>query len=142
MQSDGLAKDFNSVLIVDDASIVRISARNTLRSLGIGNIEEADSVEAAWNLIVRKLESQHKIDLILCDWMMPGQDGMCLIRKIKADERFADIPVVLVTSERAEDKVLEALQVGFAGYIPKPLSLNALKNKLLSVRSLMQRKNA
>ena len=121
---------------------MRISARNTLRSLGIGNIEEADSVEAAWNLIVRKLESQHKIDLILCDWMMPGQDGMCLIRKIKADERFADIPVVLVTSERAEDKVLEALQVGFAGYIPKPLSLNALKNKLLSVRSLMQRKNA
>ncbi|MDR3175299.1 MAG: response regulator [Desulfovibrio sp.] len=76
-------------------------------------------------------------DLILLDIMMPGMDGYGAIRLLKADARWADIPVIFLTSRTDENSELEGLSLGAIDYVTKPFSapllLKRIENHLLIV---------
>ncbi|MCL2207506.1 MAG: response regulator [Fibromonadales bacterium] len=63
-----------------------------------------------------------KPDLILLDINMPGMNGYDAIKKLKADNRYADIPVIFLTARDDKESVLEAIKLGAAGYVRKPFS--------------------
>ena len=77
-------------------------------------------------------------DLILLDVEMPEINGYDTIRKLKADDRFANIPVIFLTSKNDDNSELEGLDLGAVDYIPKPFSgpllLKRISNQLLIVQ--------
>lgn len=116
------------VLIVDDSAAIRKILQRVLRQadVPIGQVFEAgDGLEA---LEMMKTQS---IGLVMTDINMPNMDGIQLLTKVKAVEAWKDVPVVLVTTEGSQAKVLEAAQLGAAGYVRKPFTADQIKEKLL-----------
>ncbi len=100
------------VLIVDDSAAIRKILQRVLRQaeLPLGQIFEAgDGVEA-----LKALESQ-RVDLVLADINMPNMDGLQLLTQIKASDKWKHLPVVMVTTEGGESKVMSAAKLGAAG---------------------------
>jgi two-component system chemotaxis response regulator CheY len=115
------------VLIVDDSAAIRKILQRVLRQaeVPVGNIFEAgDGLEA-----IEKLKTE-KIGLILSDVNMPNMNGLELLSHLKASEAWKDLPVVIVSTEGSQAKVLEAVQLGAAGYVRKPFNTEQIKEKL------------
>lgn len=113
-------KPLLNVLIVDDSAVMRKILERSLRQthMGIGDILEAgDGCEA-----LEKLGTDLSVQVIFTDVNMPNMDGLELLRELKKSEKLKNVPVVLVTTEGTESKVLQALSLGAAGYIRKPFT--------------------
>jgi two-component system chemotaxis response regulator CheY len=61
---------------------------------------------------------------------MPNMDGLELLRNLKANAAWRDIPVVMVTTEGSKAKVMEAVELGALGYVRKPFTADQIKDKL------------
>ena len=119
-----------NVLIVDDSSAIRKILQRVLRQVEapISEIyEAADGVEA-----LAVLESQ-KVSFVLSDINMPNMDGLQLLSEIKNRAEFKSLPVVMITTEGAQNKVLEAVNLGAAGYVRKPFTPEQIKEKLVGI---------
>lgn len=68
-----------------------------------------------------------EVDLILLDLNMPGMGGKEFLRRIKGDDRFDTIPVVILTSSNSDQDVLETYKLHAAGYIKKPVTLDGFR---------------
>jgi|SRR5208283_3713785 len=115
------------VLIVDDSAAIRKILQRVLRQADVQlNLvyEAGDGAEA---LVVL---SKQKVDLILSDINMPNMDGLELLGKLKADAALKNVPVIMVSTEGSQTKVLEAVQLGAAGYVRKPFTPDQIKEKL------------
>ncbi|MDX2283295.1 MAG: response regulator [Bacteroidia bacterium] len=69
-------------------------------------------------------------DMILCDWMMPGMDGIELCKQIKTNRLLADIPVVMVTCRTEKDARVQAIEAGVAEFISKPVRIPDLLGRV------------
>lgn len=105
-----------TILIVDDEAPIREMLRLSLELKGFNCIEAGDAVSAHSAII------DNKPDLVLLDWMMPGTNGLELIRRLKRDPSTAEIPVILLTAKADEDNKIHGLDVGADDYITKPFS--------------------
>ena len=118
-----------NVLVVDDSKIMRNIVKNTFASLDIPcKFFEADNGKTAWDELLKE-----KMDLILLDWNMPQLSGIELLKRIRGDERYANLPVIMVTSEAAKYNVVEALQMGATDYIIKPVNERKFKDKITKI---------
>ena len=118
-----------NVLVVDDSKIMRNIVKNTFATLDIlCKFFEADNGKTAWE----KLE-ETEMDLVLLDWNMPQLSGIEFLQRVRADERYAGLPVVMVTSEAAKYNVIEALQKGATDYIVKPVNEQKFKDKITKI---------
>ncbi|QOL27107.1 MULTISPECIES: chemotaxis response regulator CheY [Thalassotalea] len=113
------------VLVVDDFSTMRRIVKNLLRDLGFTNIQEADDGSTALPML-----QGGDFDFVVTDWNMPGMQGIDLLRAIRADEKLAHIPVLMVTAEAKKEQIVMAAQAGVNGYIVKPFTAATLKTKL------------
>ena len=113
------------ILIVDDFSTMRRIIKNLLRDLGFTNTVEADDGNTA--LPILRLGS---IDFLVTDWNMPGMSGIDLLRQVRADEKLKHLPVLMVTAEAKREQIIEAAQAGVNGYVVKPFTAQALKDKI------------
>jgi two-component system chemotaxis response regulator CheY len=116
------------ILIVDDFATMRRILKNILKQLGFKNIVEADDGTTAWEL----LENQ-TVDLIISDWNMPKMTGLELLKKVRADSRYAKTPFLMVTAEAQKQNVIEAVQAGVSNYVVKPFTAEAISDKLEKV---------
>ena len=117
------------LLVVDDSSTMRRIIKNTLARLGYKDVlEGADGVEG-WNV----LDSNPEIDMLITDWNMPEMNGLELVKKVRADSRFTDLPIIMVTTEGGKAEVITALKAGVNNYIVKPFTPQVLKEKLGAV---------
>jgi two-component system chemotaxis response regulator CheY len=117
------------ILIVDDSAAIRKILGRVLKQaeLPVGNIFEAgDGSEA-----IEQLKTQ-SIGLILSDINMPVMNGLEMLSHIKANEAWKSIPVMMVSTEGSQAKVLEAVRLGAAGYVRKPFNAEQIKEKLAS----------
>jgi two-component system chemotaxis response regulator CheY len=115
------------VLIVDDSAAIRKILQRVLRQteVPIGNILEAgDGVEAL------ALLEQQKVGLILSDINMPNMDGLEMLSKVKSIEAYKSVPVIMITTEGNQNKVMEAVSLGASGYVRKPFTTEQIKEKL------------
>jgi two-component system chemotaxis response regulator CheY len=116
-----------NVLVVDDSAAIRKILQRVLRQteMPLGDIFEAgDGAEA-----LDVLNSQ-QIGLVLSDVNMPNMDGLQLLAEIKRKEALKTIPVVMITTEGSQNKVLEAVGLGASGYVRKPFTTEQIKEKL------------
>jgi two-component system chemotaxis response regulator CheY len=64
---------------------------------------------------------------------MPNMDGIELLTQIRANAAWKEIPVVMITTEGSQQKVLEAVDLGAAGYVRKPFTADQIKEKLVGL---------
>lgn len=117
-----------SILLVDDFATMRRIIKNILRQLQFNNILEADDGTTAWELLQRQ-----KVDFIISDWNMPNMTGLELLRKVRGDERFKDLPFLMVTAEAQQENILEAAQAGVSNYVIKPFTPDVLEQKIKKI---------
>ncbi len=113
------------ILIVDDFSTMRRIIKNLLRDLGFSNTVEADD-----GLTALPILQAGGIDFLVTDWNMPGMQGIDLLKKVRADEKLKNLPVLMVTAEQKREQIIEAAQAGVNGYIVKPFTAATLKEKI------------
>jgi DNA-binding response OmpR family regulator len=75
-------------------------------------------------------------DLIITDWMMPRKDGLTLIREMKQDVRFKQIPVVILTAKTGPREVVAGINSGARHYVTKPFKPDDLLGKVKKVLRL------
>ena len=75
--------------------------------------------------LARELEEE-PASLLVLDVRLPGEDGFELCRRVRTDERFADVPVLFLTGSREEDLYLRNLKAGGTGYLAKPVGRTQL----------------
>ena len=124
-------------LVVDDSRAMRRIIARYLQDLGFEVHEAASGLDA--------LVSAPKIpglSLILLDWNMPEMDGRTLLQRLRQDPDFADIPIMMVTTESEMEQVEVALESGASEYLMKPFDRKALLEKLLLLGFDPERKAA
>jgi two-component system chemotaxis response regulator CheY len=115
------------ILIVDDSQTMRNIHKNTLREHSINEdcMLEADNGDSAL-----ELAKNENITLFFIDWNMPGLNGLELVKEIRGMEKYAEAPIIMITSEAAKYNVVEAIDAGVTNYIVKPVQGNTLWEKI------------
>jgi two-component system, chemotaxis family, chemotaxis protein CheY len=115
------------VMIVDDSSVMRKIVERSLRQAGLEleKVVEAENGADALNLV-----HAHVIDLILSDINMPKMDGIEFLRQLQSIDSAKTIPILMITTEGGEQKVLEAISLGAKGYIRKPFSPDQVRQQV------------
>jgi len=109
-------------LVVEDSPTMRQMIAFSLKRLQNTKIIEAvDGLDA-----LRKLSAEEKIDLILTDINMPGMDGLKLVSLVRQNASLRDIPIIIITTEGAEEDRERGLALGANAYIAKPIQSSHL----------------
>ncbi len=108
------------ILIVDDATTVRMYHRQLMESLGY-EVEEAENgIEAL------ERASEHVFDLFLIDINMPKMDGYTLVKEIRHSTTFQSTPIIMISTEEADHDSERAYAAGANYYLVKPVRLDTL----------------
>lgn len=127
-----MAADSNDILIVEDESSIASLISFTLQETGWKALS-ASSVAEAWERLQRS-----SFQLVLLDWMMPDQSGLCLLSRIRADRNLQHLPVIMLTARGMEEDKVAGLDTGADDYITKPFSPSELVSR---VRALLRRRS-
>ncbi|RLB37752.1 MAG: response regulator [Deltaproteobacteria bacterium] len=119
-----------TILVVDDFATMRRIVKGVLKKLGFRNIIEAENGKTA----LSKLKKED-VGLVISDWNMPEMTGLELLKAVKAEEKFKDLPFIMLTAEGQKDCVIEAVKAGVTNFIVKPFTPDTLKEKLNAVFS-------
>ena len=115
-------------LIVDDSGVMRKIVERSLRQAGL---DLAEVWEAGNGLEALAVLQEKTPDLILSDINMPSMDGLEFVRQLRGVESAKGIPVVMITTEGSESRVVEALSCGARGYIRKPFTPEQVKQHVI-----------
>jgi len=119
-----------TLLVVEDSPTMRQLLAFSLRRLKDCRIIEAvDGVDA-----LKKLTTE-RVDLVITDINMPMMDGLKLIAVIRGNARTKTLPIIIVTTEGAEEDRKRGLELGADAYIPKPIHPSEL---LRTVAALLE----
>ena len=106
----------SSVLVVEDESAIAELISINLRRAGY-EVTIATSADQAQSLVDRVLP-----DLVLLDWMLPGQSGLQLARRWRGDARTRELPIIMLTARNEEADKISGLDAGADDYLTKPFS--------------------
>ncbi len=113
-----------TVLVVDD-DVRNIFAITSVLEAHHANVVSAESGRDG----LQRLDTTH-VDVVLMDIMMPDMDGYTVIRSIRAEPRFASLPIIAVTAKAMKDDREKCLRAGASDYIAKPVDLDKLLSML------------
>lgn len=115
------------ILSVDDSAATRLFIRKAIDVIGFDFLEAANGKEG-----LEVLERENgQVDLILLDRHMPEMDGLEMLEALKANEKFKDIPVTMVTVELERNEIQKAIDMGARNYLIKPFSQESLVGKIM-----------
>ncbi len=115
------------ILTVDDSSVVRKIIRAATEVLNI----EVDEAEDGYETFDKLKALGGKVDLILLDWNMPGLDGFEVLKRLKSDAVYKNIPVMMVTTEAQKENIVAAIKAGAINYLTKPFTVEELTEKIM-----------
>ena len=116
-----------SILIVDDDPAIREMISLALANGGYEVQQAGNTMDA------RQAMSRQTPDLILLDWMLPGQSGFEFARSLQRDASFKQIPIIMLTARGQEEDKVAALEAGADDYVAKPFSISELLARIKAV---------
>ncbi len=120
------------VLTVDDSKTLRMIVRGTLKPFGVEIVEAENGA-----IGVDKARAEMP-DLVLLDYNMPVMDGKETLLALKADPTTEHIPVIMLTTEAAQETVVSLAKMGLGGYVVKPFNKEDLLSKVNGVLNLYE----
>lgn len=122
-----------TILVVDDSPTIRDLVKSTLVEAGYTVVEAYNGPNALTKLEELAL-AKTKVHLVMCDVNMPDMSGITLVKKIKEQDDYKYVPVVMVTTEYSKEAKSAAREAGAIAWIRKPWTPEAL---VASVRKLL-----
>lgn len=119
-----------NVLIVDDSNTMRALIRKVLN---ISGFDLGECFEGANGREALKIIEENWIDLVLSDLHMPEMDGAGLVKALRQNQLWQNIPVVLITAEGRQEVLAPSFEYGIQGYIRKPFHPEDIKEKLQDI---------
>lgn len=119
------------ILVVEDESAIAELISINLRHAGF-EVTLAASADQAQYEVDRVLP-----DLVVLDWMLPGQSGLALARQWRGAQRTKELPIIMLTARAEESDKVSGLDAGADDYLTKPFSTNEL---LARIRAVLRRK--
>jgi two-component system, chemotaxis family, chemotaxis protein CheY len=115
------------VLVLDDNANTRTLISEVLLGLGVTRVYRAGACAQALSIL-----DTHRIDIILADIEIDGEDGLAFVRRLRdsANAGLASIPVVIISSHATEARVMEAGAIGANGFLSKPFTVGAFAKRL------------
>ena len=114
------------LLVEDNPHIMKINSSYL-------SMEDYRVFEAADAAQCRYMLSNNDIDLVILDIMLPGEDGVSLLTKIKASSRTKDIPVIMATAKSVEYDKIKSLDLGADDYLVKPFGMMEMVSRIKAV---------
>ena len=121
-----------SVLVVEDEPAIQELIAINLEHAG-HNVLRALDAEQATNMVKNVLP-----DLVLLDWMLPGQSGIAFAKRLREDERTRSIPIIMLTARGSETDKISGLEAGADDYVTKPFSPREL---LARIKAVLRRRS-
>ena len=121
------------ILIVEDEPAIRDMVAFALKKAGLDPVHAGDAL-AAQHAIMEKVP-----DLILLDWMLPGQSGLELARRLRRDDLTREVPIIMLTARGEENDRVSGLECGVDDYVVKPFSAREL---IARIKAVMRRSHA
>src|SRR5699024_719365 len=122
-----------TVLVVDDEAAIRDMLNLALVQAGFNVLVAADAQEALTHVV------DHRPDLLLLDWMLPGMSGIELTRRLKSDVNTRELPIIMLTARGDEENKINGLEARAHDYVTKPLSTRELVSR---ARAVLRRTHA
>src|ERR1700750_689466 len=118
------------VLVIDDNQYMRKVIRNLLTSIGVKTVHEAVDGVAGLEAIRMFAPS-----LVILDWEMPLLNGAELVRIVRSPGVFPipDVPIIMLTGHGERWRVVEAMRLGVNEFLKKPVSAQALLDRMVSI---------
>lgn len=118
------------VLVVDDDRRIAHLVRSVLEGLGFGNVQVRHSAEEA-----KEYLAGHDVDLVICDWIMDGQNGVAMIEEMRQDvmHRNQLVPVIMLSGNSERPQVEAARDSGVTEYVMKPFTAKSLCSRIIAV---------
>jgi len=118
------------VLIVDDSAAIRKILQRVLAqaNLGVGKVIEASDGREAMDAM-----KAQPVGLILSDINMPNMDGLQFLGELRSHDQWKHVPVLMISTEGSQTKVMEAVQLGAQGFVRKPFTADQIKEKLAGI---------
>jgi two-component system chemotaxis response regulator CheY len=120
----------DNILIVEDSETTRSLIKAVVEEMNDFNI-----IEAASGFEALKILPTERFSLIITDINMPDINGLELIRFVKTNPLYKDIPLIIVTTERGEEDRKKGMSLGASAYITKPFKAEELKEAIKNVLS-------
>lgn len=120
------------ILIVDDSPAMRAYVRRTvqLASLPVKTVFEAGNGQEALEIVDQENQAPNKLDLVFADLNMPVMNGEEFVAKLRANERDANLPVLIISTDATQRRVLKLKELGAQGYISKPCQPEMIRLKV------------
>ena len=116
-----------------------IEDESTVREVLKFHLERAGMQVSAFAAVEDSLNALEKADVLVLDWMLPGESGLSFLRRLRADPELRKLPVLMLTARAAEAERVEGLESGADDYLTKPFSAAEL---VARVRALLRRTQA
>ena len=117
-----------NILVVEDEDAIREMLVMVLEQADLNVIAVASAEEAQHSLADNAMP-----DLVLLDWMLPGISGVELARRLKKDDLFKSLPIILLTARGEEEDKVRGLEIGADDYVTKPFSPKELIARIKAV---------
>ena len=118
----------SQILVVDDSGTMRSIVQKLLAQLGYTNVDEASDGATALAKINEK-----PYGLVISDWNMVPMNGQELLEHVRANEKMANLPFIMMTAQSDPDKIIEAKYAGVSSFISKPFSAEALEANIAKI---------
>jgi two-component system cell cycle response regulator DivK len=112
------------ILVVDDNQVSRELIREVLNSPGQVVLEAENGEEALEKILAERP------DIVLLDIQIPAFDGFEVLRRLRSDPRFDNLPVIALSAYAMQCDYEKALKLGFDDYITKPIDISALRARI------------
>lgn len=113
------------VLVVDDSRAIRRIIGEIMKQLGFEVSEAGNGLEA-----LQRLDELGAPDIVLVDWNMPEMNGLDFIKAVRANPNYADLPLMMVTTETEMERMALAFMAGVNEYVMKPFDKATILDKL------------
>jgi PAS domain S-box-containing protein len=130
MSARGSNTEFSTILLVEDSGIAREQVIKALGPKAYHFVEARDATEAM------RLAEEELPDLVILDLMLPGTDGLEVMRRLRAELPTAEVPVLILTAREDEELRLKCFQAGADDFFTKRGSLDELKSRVRSITRL------
>jgi len=119
-----------SILLVDDSMPMRAVIKKAFKAAGYSG---SDYHEAANGIEALEKLKNNWIDIVITDFTMPQMNGLEMLVKMKQNDLFKEIPVVVVTTEGSREKIDQFMKGGASGYIKKPFTPEQIRDMITNI---------
>ena len=117
----------HKVLLIEDEAAIREMLRFALQQAEY-EVLQSETAQQATDILAKE-----SVDLILLDWMLPGISGVELCKRLKKDNNYKKIPIIMLTARAEEDDKIQGLNAGADDYLTKPFSPRELMARINAV---------